>query len=120
VTAAGETLVLIGQATPESLYGPATQIFLEVAAQPVACSNPFTGEKTCLQVRDRAFDSQGLPAGTPSAWRPLYERIDGYTHKPGIRNVLRVKRFQRNAVPAGTPPVLYVLDLTVESEVVSR
>ena len=120
VTAAGETLVLNGQATPESLYGPATQIFLEVAAQPVACSNPFTGEKTCLQVRDRAFDSQGLPAGSPSAWRPLYESIEGYTHQPGIRNVLRIKRFARTAAPAGTPTVLYVLDLTVESEVVAR
>ena len=116
----GEVLVLIGQATPESLYGPAAVIFLEVAAQPVACTNPFNAAKTCLQVRDRAFDSQGLPAGTPSAWRPLYESIDGYTHKPGIRNVLRVKRFPRNAAPASSPPVLYVLDLVVESEVVSR
>ena len=120
VTGAGETLVLTGQATPESLYGPATQIFIEVAAQPVACTNPYNAEKTCLQVRDRAFDAQGLPAGAPSAWRPLYERIEGYAHQPGIRNVLRVKRFQRGTVPAGTASVLYVLDLVVESEVVSR
>jgi uncharacterized lipoprotein NlpE involved in copper resistance len=120
VSASGEVLVLNGQATPEALYGPATRIFLEVAAQPMACTNPLTAATTCLQVRDRVFDAQGLAVLPHGAWRPLYEAVDGFTHKPGVRNVLRVKRFQRSPVPAGGSPLVYVLDLVVESEVVPR
>ena len=71
-------------------------------------------------MRERVYDKQGLMVGTPGAWRPLYENIEGYTHTPGQRNVLRVKRFQRQAVPADTSSTVYVLDLIVESEVVTR
>ena len=120
VSASGEVLVLNGQATPEALYGPATRIFLEVAAQPVACTNPLTAATSCLQVRDRVFDPQGLAVLPHGAWRPLYEAVDGFTHKPGVRNVLRIKRFQRSPVPAGGSPLVYVLDLVVESEIVPR
>jgi len=119
-SASGEVLVLNGQATPEALYGPATRIFLEVAAQPVACTNPLTAATTCLQVRDRVFDQQGLAVLPHGAWRPLYETVEGFTHTPGVRNVLRIKRFQRSTVPAGGSPLVYVLDLVVESEVVPR
>jgi heat shock protein HslJ/uncharacterized lipoprotein NlpE involved in copper resistance len=115
VGASNETLVLTGQATPEALHGPGALIFLEVAAQPVACRNPFSGDTRCLQVRDRQFDAQGLPAGAPGAWRPLYENIEGFQHKAGERNVLRVKRFQRDAAPAGASSTVYVLDLIVET-----
>ena len=120
VAASGETLVLAGQATPEALYGPATLIFLEVAAERVACNHPLIPEARCLQVRERVYDKQGLMVGTPGAWRPLYENIEGYTHTPGQRNVLRVKRFQRQAAPADASSTVYVLDLIVESEVVTR
>jgi heat shock protein HslJ len=110
-----DLLVLIGQATPEALYGPGTLMFLEIAAQPVACNNPLSGDTVCLQFRERRFDKQGLSVGTPGAWQPLYEKIEGYTHRPGERNVLRVKRFQ-----SSQGKFVYVHDLTVESEVVSR
>jgi hypothetical protein len=113
-------LVLKGQATPEALYGPATRIFLEVAAQTVACTNPLNAATTCLQVRDRVFDQQGLAVLPHGAWRPLYETVEGYTHKPGVRNVLRIKRFQRSPAPAGGSSLVYVLDLVVESETVPR
>jgi heat shock protein HslJ len=117
VGASNETLVLTGQATPEALYGPGTLIFLEVAAQPVACRNPFSGDTRCLQVRERQFDAQGLPAGTPGAWRPLYENIEGFQHKAGERNVLRIKRFKRAQAPAGASSIVYVLDLIVETRI---
>lgn len=68
----------------------------------------------CLQVRERRFDEQGLAVGTPGAWTPFAQTIEGYTHKPGVRNVLRLKRFDR-AAAAGGAPHLYVLDLVVES-----
>jgi uncharacterized lipoprotein NlpE involved in copper resistance/heat shock protein HslJ len=118
VSPAGQTLVFSGQATPESLYGAATRVFLEVNAQRVACQNPLNGQATCLQVRERRFDAQGLVVLPHGEWRPLFEAIDGYTHQPGVRNVLRLKQFQRGAVAAGTPASVYVLDLVVESETV--
>ena len=46
------------------------------------------------------------------------EGLDGYTHTPGVRNVLRIKRYQRTPVPADASAYLYVLDLVVESETV--
>jgi len=119
VTAANATLSFRGQMTPEARYGPPTRIFLEVAAQTVACANPTTGASTCLQVRERRFDAQGLVVGTPGAWQPFYDPIEGYTHQPGVRNVLRLKRFERGA-SAGGSPFVFVLDLVVESEVVAR
>jgi heat shock protein HslJ len=114
-----DTLTFVGEATPEALYGPETTIFLEVAPQHVACEHPPASETRCLQVRERHYDEQGLPVGTPEAWRPLYENIEGFTHKEGVRNVVRVKRFNRNATPRGASSTLYVLDLVVESEMVN-
>lgn len=119
-TAANDTLVLIGQKTPEARYGAPTIIFLEVAPQPVACSHPMRPNATCLQVRDRQFDKQGLVVGTPGAWRPLYEGIEGFTHKQGQRNVIRVKQFKRAPAPADASSILYVLDLVVETEIVAK
>ena len=112
------SLTLTGQATPEALYGPATRIFMEVAAQRVACKNPLNGETLCLQVRERRFDEKGLVVGVPGEWRPLYESIEGYQHTPGVSNVLRLKKFQRPATQTGTPATVYVLDLVVESATV--
>jgi heat shock protein HslJ len=114
-----EVLVLNGESTPEARYGKGSVIFLEVAAQPVACKNPFSAATSCLRVRELRYDEQGLPVGTPGTWRPLYENIEGFTHRAGERNVVRVKRFQRSPAPAGESEFVYVLDLLVESEIVS-
>jgi len=119
VTAANATLSFLGQMTPEARYGPPTRIFLEVAAQTVACTHPTSGARTCLQVRERRFDAQGLVVGVPGEWQPFYDPIEGYTHQPGVRNVLRLKRFERGA-SAGGSPFVFVLDLVVESEDVAR
>lgn len=118
VTPANDSLVLVGEMTPEARYGPPTIAFLEVAATRVPCNRPLIRDATCLQVRDRAFDAQGLPAGSPGPWRAFYGTIEGYTHREGVRNVLRVKRFVRSPAPADGSSYLYVLDLVVESEVV--
>ncbi len=115
-----QTLALKGEPTLESLHGKPAVIFLEVAAQTVPCQ-PGAGAPTqCLQVRDRRFDKQGLRIEPPGEWRAFYGRIDGYTHTPGVRNVLRVKRYQRQQVPADASRYLYVLDLVVESETVAK
>jgi heat shock protein HslJ len=119
-TGARETLVLVGHPTPESRYGHATVMFLEVAAQRIPCSMPPMRMATCLQVRDRVYDANGLLVGTPGEWRAFAGEIEGYTHRAGERNVLRVKRFERSNPPADASRFVYVLDLVVESEVVQR
>jgi len=120
LTKAGDALVLTGELTPEARFGAPSRIFLEVAPQAVECDAAVRGDGRCLQVRELAFDEQGLPVGEPSEWRVFKANIEGYQHEPGIRNVLRVKRFQP-ADPLGVPtgPV-YVLDLVVQSEVVTE
>jgi heat shock protein HslJ len=121
VTDSGDTLSFTGVATAETRYGgPGERAFLEVAAQTVPCNLPLMPGKQCLLVRERHFDEQGLPSGTPGQWQPLHQDIEGYTHTPGIRDVLRVKRFDISNPPADGPSVAYVLDLVVESEKVSQ
>jgi hypothetical protein len=107
-----------GEPTPESLYGAGTTVFLEIAPQSVACPNPPPPNTRCLQYRERHYDDKGLTVGTPGEWKALTVNIEGFTHREGVRNVLRVKRFQRPPSARGAPSNLYVLDLVVESEIV--
>ncbi len=120
VSATNDTLVLTGNPTLESRYGPPTIIFLEVAAQEVACKHPVRGDMRCLQVRERKYDANGLRVGTPGTWRPLFESIDGFAHVEGQRNVVRVKVYQRLPMARGAADNVYVLDLIVESEIVAK
>ena len=113
-----QTLVLAGEPTLESRYGAPTRVFLEVAAQTVPCQSGAGGPTQCLRVRERRFDDQGLRIEPPGEWGAFYSLIDGYTHTPGVRNVLRVNRYKRNPVPADASAYLYALDLVVESEIV--
>lgn len=119
VSASKETLTFTGRATPEALYGPGAIAFLEVSARHVECADPPPPNTRCLQVRERRFDDQGLAVGEPGAWRTLHENIEGFTHREGERNVLRVKRFNRPAASPGASSTLYVLDLIVETEIVT-
>ncbi len=119
VSPSRQTLVFSGQPTPESLYGKATRIFLEVAPQTVDCvSGVMRGQ--CLQVRERRFDAHGLRIEPPGEWRIFHGGIEGYTHQPGVRNVLRINRYQRQQVPADASRYVYVLDMVVESEIVKQ
>jgi heat shock protein HslJ len=120
VTPDRQTLRWSGQRTPRSLYGAPTRQFLEVAPQRVACTPALMPPTTCLQVRERQFDAQGLRVGEPGPWRAFYGTIDGYTHQPGVRNVIRVDRYKRPNPPADASAYVYVLDLVVESEVVDK
>ena len=132
VTDSGDTLSFTGAPTAQTRFGgPGETAFLEVAAQTVPCNplvpsnhpvlanHPVLGQQ-CLQVRDRFFDEHGLASGAPGEWHPLNQDIEGYTHEPGIRNVLRVKRFAIQNAPANASSTAYVLDLVVESEKVNQ
>ena len=114
--AAGDKLVFAGDPTAETRYGgPGERIFLEVAAQTRPCSHPLIPDMQCLQVRERRYDDKGLQVGTPGEFGNFYEPIEGYTHQPGMRNVLRVQRYTRKDVPADASRFAYVLDRVVES-----
>ena len=114
-----QTLALSGEPTLESRYGAPTRMFLEVQPQTVDCvSGVMRGQ--CLQVRERRFDAQGLRIEPPGEWRIFHGGIDGFTHTAGVRNVLRINRYTRKQVPADASRYVYVLDMVVESETVTR
>jgi heat shock protein HslJ len=111
VTASGDVLQFTGRPTPEKRYGgPGETAFLEVAAQDVPCAAAAPSGTKCLDVRERHYDANGVATGEPGPWHPMSQPIEGYTHQPGVRNVLRVKRFDTTNGPA------YVLDMVVESD----
>ena len=115
-TATGDTLVFTGDPTAETRYGgPGERVFLEVAAETKPCSHPLIPDKQCLQVREIQYDDKGLKVGTPGAFQHFYDSIEGYTHEPGIRNVLRVDRYTVKNPPADASSSAYVLDMVVES-----
>ena len=114
---AGDRLVFAGTPTAETRYGgPGERVFLEVAAQTGPCSHPLIPNMQCLQVRELEYDDQGLKVGTPAPFGNFYATIEGYTHQPGVRNVLRVNRYEIKDPPADAPSQAFVLDMVVESE----
>ncbi|MBO9354798.1 DUF4377 domain-containing protein [Bordetella petrii] len=111
----GAQWTLAGTPTDQTRFGSAGQImFLEVAAQRVPCSHPLIPGKQCLNVREVHYDAQGLKTGHGD-WQAFYSDIEGYTHQPGVRNVLRIRRYERQQVPADASRYAYVLDMVVES-----
>jgi len=117
ITASGDTLIFQGHPTAQTRYGSEGEtVFLEVAANTKPCSHPLIPNMQCLQVRERHYNADGTVNGQPGPWQPLYQDIEGYTHEAGIRNVLRVKRYHLQNVPADAPSMAYVLDMVVESE----
>lgn len=113
----GDTLKFIGAQTPAARYGgDGETIFLEVAPETVSCSDPSLLEKRCLRVRRIYYDDNGIKTGVPDSWQDFYQDIEGYNFQPGIRNVLRVKRYSDANLPADA---VFILDIVVESEIVN-
>ncbi|SDR15785.1 META and DUF4377 domain-containing protein [Pseudoxanthomonas sp. CF125] len=117
----GDTLTFKGEPTAETRYGgPGETAFLEVAAQTKPCNHPLIPNLQCLQVREIKYDDKGIKTGTDGSFENFYGNIEGYTHEPGIRNVVRVKRYTIKNPPADGGSLAYVLDMVVESETVKR
>lgn len=115
----GLSLTFAGKPTAEARYdGPGETIFLEVAPDTTPCLHPPIPGKSCLLVRERHYDAQGLRSGQPGPWQTLQQDIEGYVHQPNIRNVLRVKRYTLKQPLADAPATALVLDMVVESEIV--
>ena len=117
----GSQWELTGQATPETRYGGAGErMFLEVSPQKVSCNHPLMRNAMCLRVRDIAYDGNGRKTKV-GQWRIFQGDIEGYEHKAGVRNIVRVNRYSRavnGQLPADAPRHAYVLDMVVESETV--
>ncbi|MGJ7903227.1 DUF4377 domain-containing protein [Lysobacter sp. 1R34A] len=117
-TASGSKLSLSGEPTAETRYGSAgTTMFFEVDAQRRTCPHPLMPKHQCLWVRERSYDANGV-SQAPGEWQFLYQDIEGYKHEAGVRNVVRVKKFDIKNPPADASSVAYVLDMVVESELV--
>ncbi|MFD1712756.1 META domain-containing protein [Ottowia flava] len=114
----GSQWELAGAATPETRYGSAGErMFLEVAPRKVACNHPLMRNAKCLRVRDVHYNTQGVKTST-GPWRIFQGSIEGYEHRPGVRNILRVNRYSRavnGQIPADAPSHAYVLDMVVET-----
>ncbi len=113
---------LLGKPTPETRYGSAGErLFLEVAPLKVACNHPLMRNLTCLRVRDVHYAENGVKTSV-GEWRIFQGGIEGYEHREGVRNILRLNRYSlaRNGqLPADAPSHAYVLDMVVESETVN-
>lgn len=119
--AAGDSLMFAAEPTAQTRYGGIGKtLFLEVAAQTKPCPHPLIRDKQCLQVRELSYDAQGRKQGTDAPFEHFYDGIEGYTHQPGTRNVLRVVRYTVQNPPADASRYAYVLDLVVEAEDVAR
>ena len=114
----GDVLTFTGVPTAETRYGSAGErVFLEVAPQRVACT-PAAPQPTCLQVREIVYGDNGVQTSA-GEWQPLDQDIEGYRHEPGVRNVLRLQRYPVTDPAADAPAQAYVLDMVVESELVT-
>ncbi|MDR6602872.1 heat shock protein HslJ [Achromobacter deleyi] len=113
----GSVLKFVGEPTPETLYGSAGEtMFLEVAAKKAECSHPMIPNYQCLMVRERRYNDAGVQQPAQEKWHPLYQSIEGFEHKDGVRTVLRVKRYDWKNPPADAPSKVYVLDMVVEQD----
>ena len=113
----GSRWELTGSPTAQTRYGgPGERVFLEIAPERMPCSHGAMANAQCLKVREVRFADNGVRQGA-GAWQPLYGEIEGYTHQPGVRNVVRLNRFQRpQPLPADASAQVYVLDMVVETE----
>jgi heat shock protein HslJ len=116
-TSGGDRLTFAGRPTADTRYGGSGRtMFLEVAPQTTPCSHPPTPDAQCLDVRELHYAANGVKQGKPGEWHALAQGIEGYTHRPGTRNVLRVKRYTLASPPADAASTAYVLDMVVETE----
>lgn len=116
VNAAGDRFQFGGKraAQPRSSE-PGEFVYLEIAAEPIACPTPDAPARQCLYARERGAPDLANDAVPPGDWQVLYRDITGYEHTPGMREVVYVKRFIVKNPPPGMSSVAHVLERVVES-----
>lgn len=115
--AVGAKFVFEGQKTAEARYqSQAETIFLEIAPETKPCTG--VAPQTCLQVREVKYDQNGLKTRVSPDWTLFYTGIEGYTHAPTQRQIVRVKRYEIKNPAADQSKYAYVQDMIIESETV--
>ena len=111
----GSRWELSGAPTASTRFGsPGVRVFLEVAPRDVPCSPPSASQR-CMRVRELVFDDKGIRKSA-GKWHAFDGEIEGFSHVPGMRNVLRIQRYALRESPSTGPSYAYVLDMIVESE----
>ena len=111
----GSRWQMVGQPTDATRYGgPGETVFMEIAAQTQPCVSGAAPTE-CLQVREVRYDSAGRKTVAPE-WQNFHGSIDGFEFQPGMRHVLRLKRYPLSNPAADGAAFAYVKDMTVEVE----
>ncbi len=119
--ASGDVLVFTPEPTPETRYGsPGEVLYLDVAPRTGPCPPPAPKDTRCLQVRQVQDDDYGIPPGAQGAYAPFQGAIEGFSHQPGMRSVLRVKRFRIPGSRADGAAWAYVSQGAIRTEAVEE
>lgn len=105
----GDKLVFLGE-----------RLFLEVAPHDKPCTYPSRRGKDCLQVREARYDSKGRRITAHDDFKEFGAPIAGYTHRDGVRDVLRVERSAIQDPPLDTSIFGYTLDAVIESDATGK
>lgn len=107
----GTRLEFAGQPTADARFGgPGQTVWLEVAGDTPPCLTEPT--RQCLQVREHLQATQAVLQDSADGWQPLDQPIEGFTHEPGIRTLLRVTR---SPASGERDAPVYVLEQLVEA-----
>lgn len=119
--ASGAELAFTPEPTPETRYGsPGEVLYLEIASRTVPCPQSAPTATPCLQVREVHYDDHGIQQGLPGPYVPFQGAIEGFTHQPGMRSVLRVKRFRIPPSRADGAAWAYVSQGAIRTEAVAE
>ncbi|BBJ94461.1 hypothetical protein Xcc1_01910 [Xanthomonas campestris pv. campestris] len=107
----GTRLEFAGQPTADARFGgPGQTMWLEVAGDTAPCTTAPT--RQCLKVREYLQATQAVLQDSADGWQPLDQPIEGFTHEPGIRTLLRVTR---SPASGERDAPVYVLEQLVEA-----
>lgn len=119
MTATGQKVVFEGKMTAEAQYQTQAEvIFLEIAPDTKQCSG--VAPQACLQVREIKYAENGVKLTTDQNWSLFYDKIQGFTHMPSERQVVRVKRYEIKNPAADQPKYAYVQDMIIERETMQK
>jgi len=117
VSATGQKYIFTGTMTPESKYqSQAETIFLEISPETKPCTG--VAPQTCLQVREVKYSESGIKTQVDKVWTLFYDQIEGFTHNPNERQIIRVKRYEIKHPASDQSKYAYIHDMTVERSTV--
>ncbi|MDV2467754.1 META and DUF4377 domain-containing protein [Acinetobacter chinensis] len=117
ISPAAGKVVFTGKLTPEAKYQSAGEtIFLEISPQTKSCTG--VAPQTCLQVREIKYAENGVKTQVDKDWTLFYSNIDGFTHNPNERQVVRIKRYEIKNPAADQSKYAYVQDMIIEREAI--